>query len=83
MDEQGWEFYHLESLLIHSIPRQRMGLSDMTFIQMKYVAATVVYMLRLQLLVEYSAMGNPNLIHSLTACMKGGFSIMLEKNKAD
>ena len=56
---------------------------DMVFIQMKYVAETVVSMFRLQRLVEYSTMGNPKLIHSLTMCMKGGFSILLEKKKAD
>ena len=56
---------------------------DMAFIQMKYVAATVVSMFRLQGLVEYSAMGNPKLIHRLTTCMKGGFSILLEKKKVD
>ena len=56
---------------------------DMVFIQMEYVAVTVVSMFRLQRLVEYLAMGNPNLIHSLTTYMKGGFSILLEKKKAD
>ena len=56
---------------------------DMAFIHMKCIAATVVFMLRLQCLVEYSAMGNPKLIHSLTVCMEGGFSILLEKEKAD
>jgi len=56
---------------------------DMAFIHMKYIAATVVSMFRLQRLVEYSAMGNPKLIHSLTARMKGGFSILFEKKKAD
>ena len=55
----------------------------MAFIQMKYVAATMVSMFRLQHLVEYSAMGNPKLIQSLTACMKGGFVVLLEKKKAD
>ena len=56
---------------------------DMAFIQMKYVATTVVSMFRLQHLVEYSAMGNPKLIHSFTTRMKGGFSILLEKKKDD
>ena len=56
---------------------------DMAFIQIKYVAATVVSMFRLQRLVEYSTMENPKLIHSLTTCMKGGFSILLEKKKVD
>ena len=56
---------------------------DMAFIQMKYVAAIVVSMFRLQYLVEYLAMGNPNLILSLTTCMKGGFPVMLEKKKVD
>ena len=56
---------------------------DMAFIHMKYIAATVVSMFRLQLLVEYSTMGNTKLIHSLTTCMKGGFSILLENKKAD
>ena len=56
---------------------------DMAFIEMKYVATTVVSMFKLQHLVEYLAMGNPNLIHSLTVCMKGGFPILLEKKKAD
>ena len=55
----------------------------MAFIQMKYVAATVVSMFILQHLVEYSAMGNPNLIHNLTVCMKGGFPVLLEKMKVD
>ena len=56
---------------------------DMAFIQMKYVAETVVSMFRLQHLVEYSAMGNPKLIHNLIVCMKGGFPILIEKKKAD
>ena len=56
---------------------------DMAFIQMKYVAETVVSMFRLQCLVEYSTMGNPKLIHSLTARMKGGFLVLLEKKKAN
>ena len=53
------------------------------FIQMKYVVATVVSMFILQFLVEYSTMGIPNLIHSLTARMKSGFPILLEKKKVD
>ena len=56
---------------------------DMAFIEMKYVATTVVSMFKLQHLVEYSAMGNPKLIHRLIACMKGGFPIFLEKKKTD
>ena len=56
---------------------------DMVFIHMKYIAATMVSMFKLQHLVEYSAMGNPNLIHSLTVRMKGGFSILLKKKKGD
>ena len=55
----------------------------MEFIHMKYIVVTVVSMFRLQRLVEYSAMGNPKLIHSLTMRMKGGFSILLEKKKVD
>ena len=55
----------------------------MAFIHMKYVVETMVSMFRLQHLVEYSAMGNPKLIESLTACMKGGFVVLLEKKKAD
>ena len=55
----------------------------MAFIEMKYVATTVVYMFRLQRLVEYLAMGNPKLIHTLTACMKGGFPVLLEKKKVE
>ena len=55
----------------------------MAFIQMKYVAETVVSMFRLQRLVEYSAMGNPKLIHILTERMKGGFPVLLEKKKVD
>ena len=55
----------------------------MAFIQMKYVAATMVSMFILQHLVEYSAMGNPNLIHSLIVCMKGSFPVLLEKKKVD
>ena len=54
---------------------------DMVFIQMKYVAVTMVSMFRLQRLVEYLAMGNPKLIHSLTTCMKGGFFILLERRR--
>ena len=57
--------------------------NDMEFILMKYVVETVVSMFRLQCLVEYLAMGNPKLIESLTACMKGGFVVMLEKKKVD
>ena len=56
---------------------------DMAFIQMKYVDATVVSMFILKCLVEYSAMGNQKLIHSLTTRMKGGFPILLEKKKTD
>ena len=56
---------------------------DMAFIQMKYAAENVVSMFRLQHLVEYSAMGNTKLIHSLTTRMKGGFFVLLEKKKAD
>ena len=56
---------------------------DMAFIHMKYIVETMVSMFRLQRLIEYSTMGNPKLIHSLTTCMKGGFSILLEKKKAD
>ena len=55
----------------------------MEFIRMKYVAETMVSMFILQCLVEYSAMGGPNLIHNLTVCMKGGFSVLLEKKKTD
>ena len=55
----------------------------MAFIHMKYVVETVVSMFILQHLVEYSAMGNPNLIHSLTTHMKGGFPVLLEKKKVD
>ena len=50
---------------------------------MKYVVTTVVSMFRLQCLVEYLAMGNPKLIQTLTACMKAGFPILLEKKKDD
>ena len=49
----------------------------------KYVVETMVSMFRLKCLVEYSNMGNPKLIHSLTARMKGGFPILLEKKKVD
>ena len=56
---------------------------DVAFIHMKYIVETMVSMFRLQCLVEYSAMGNPKLINSLTTRMKGGFSILLEKKKAD
>ena len=56
---------------------------DMVFIQMKYVAATMASMFIFQRLVEYSGMGNPNLIHSLTMHMKGGFPILLENKKVD
>ena len=55
----------------------------MAFIHMKYVVETVVSMFILQCLIEYLAMGNPKLIHSLTAHMKGGFPILLEKKKVD
>jgi len=56
---------------------------DMAFIQMKYVAATVVSMFRLRRAVQYSAVENPKLIHSLTARMKGGFPVLVEKKKVD
>lgn len=56
---------------------------DMAFIQMKYVAATVISMFRLRRPVEYSAAGAPKLIHSLTARMKGGFPVQVEKRKVD
>ena len=55
---------------------------DMAFM-MKYVAATVVSMFKLQRLVEYSAMGNSKLIQNLTARMKGGFPVLLEKKNVD
>ena len=51
----------------------------MAFIHMKYVATTVVSMFILHRLVEYSTMGNPKLIHSMTVCMKGGFPVLLKK----
>ena len=75
MVEQGWAFYPIESLQIEVFQGGAhvcMG-KDITFNQMKYVVATVVSMFGLQRLVEYSAMGNPKLIHILIACMKGGF----------
>ena len=45
---------------------------EMAFIQMKYVVVTVVSMFRLWLPVDFSALGSPKLIHTLTARMKGG-----------
>ena len=52
---------------------------EMVFIQMKYVVVTVVSMFRLRLPVEFSALGSPKLIHSLTARMKGGLPVLVEK----
>ena len=83
MVEQGWAFYPMESLQIHNLPRQRVGFPGKAFIHMKYVVETMVSMFRLKCLVEYSAMGNPKLIHILTVHMKGGFPVLLEKKKFD
>ena len=83
MVEERMGILSAESLQIHSILRQRAGLPDMAFIQMIYVALIVVSMFRLKHIVEFFTMGNTKLIHSLTTHMKGGFSILLEKKKAD
>ena len=55
MAEQGWAFYPAESLQILTLPSQSVGLSDMAFIQMKYVVENVVSMFILKCLVEYLA----------------------------
>jgi cytochrome P450 len=55
---------------------------DMAFIQMKYVAAAVVSRFRFRRPVDCPSVGDPKLIHSLTARMKGGFPVLVEKKEA-
>jgi len=51
---------------------------DMAFIQMKYVAATLISMFRLRRPVGSKAR-IPKLVHRLTAHMEGGFPVVVER----
>jgi cytochrome P450 len=51
---------------------------DMAFIQMKYVAATLISMFRLRRPVDLNAR-IPKLVHNLTARMEGGFPVVVER----
>lgn len=50
---------------------------DTAFIQMKYVATTVISMF----IFLRHAVGTPQLIHCLNALMKGGFLVVVEKRR--